>query len=73
MLEVYLLKQGAQNAVKVPLPAADHELLDALEKAGITNERDIYSVEVIDMKVLSSLQAVTKQTAQYIPSKYSST
>ena len=42
MLEVYLLKQGAQNAVKVPLPAADHELLDALEKAAITNESDIY-------------------------------
>ena len=51
MLEVYLLKQGAQNAVKVPLPAADHELLDALEKAGITNERDIYSVEVTGSKL----------------------
>ena len=42
MLEAYLLKQGAQNAVKVPLPAADYELLDALEKAAITNESDIY-------------------------------
>lgn len=50
MLEVYLLKQAAQNAVKVPLPAADHELLDALEKATITNERDIYSVEVTGSK-----------------------
>lgn len=50
MLKAYLLKQGAQNAVKVPLPAADYELLDALEKATITNERDIYSVEVTGSK-----------------------
>lgn len=51
MLEVYLLKQGAPKAVRLSLPAADYELLDALEKAGITNERDIYSVEVTNSKL----------------------
>lgn len=51
MLEVYLLKQGAQNAVKLSLPAADYELVDALEKAGVTNERDIYNVEVAGGKL----------------------
>lgn len=50
ILEAYLLKQGAQNDVKLSLPAADYELLDALEKAGITNERDIYSVKVTGSK-----------------------
>jgi len=51
MLEVYLLKQGAQNAVKLSLPATDYELLDALEKGGITNQRDIYHVEVAGGKL----------------------
>ena len=46
MLDVYLLKQGAPKAVRLSLPAADCALLDALDKAGIINERDIYSVEV---------------------------
>jgi hypothetical protein len=51
MLEVYLLKQGAPKAVRPSLPAADYELLDALEKAGITNERDIYSVEITNSEL----------------------
>ncbi|WP_312644553.1 antirestriction protein ArdA [Hydrogenoanaerobacterium sp.] len=51
MLEVYLLKQGAPKAVRLSLPAADFALLDALDKAGITNERDIYSVEVANSKL----------------------
>jgi len=51
MLEVYLLKQGAHKAVRLSLPAADFALLDALDKAGITNERDIYSVEVANSKL----------------------
>lgn len=51
MLEVYLLKQSAPKAVRLSLPAADYELLDALEKAGITNERDIYSVEVTNSEL----------------------
>lgn len=38
------LKVGRAKDVKLSLPAADYELLDALEKAGITNERDIYWV-----------------------------
>jgi hypothetical protein len=33
------------------LPATDYELLDALEKGGITNERDIYHVEVAGCKL----------------------
>lgn len=51
MIEVYLLKQGAQSATKLTLPATDYELLDALDKAGITNLRDIYKVEVSDCKL----------------------
>ena len=51
MLEVYLLKQGAPKAVRLSLPAADFALLDALDKAGITDERDIYSVEVANSKL----------------------
>jgi len=51
MLEVYLLKQGAQSTAKLSLPATDYALLDALDKAGITNERDIYHVEVTGSKL----------------------
>lgn len=50
-MEVYLLKQGAQNAAKLSLPATDYELLDALDKAGITSERDIYHVDVAGCKL----------------------
>ena len=32
MLEVYLLKQGAQSTAKLSLPATDYALLDALDK-----------------------------------------
>lgn len=46
MLKIFLLKQGAPKAVRLSLPAPDYVLLDALDKAGINNERDIYHVEV---------------------------
>ncbi|WP_312101678.1 antirestriction protein ArdA [Pygmaiobacter massiliensis] len=49
-MEVSLLKQGSQHFAKLSLPAADYALLDALDRAGITNERDIYSVEVTSCK-----------------------
>ena len=51
MLEVYLLKRGAHSAAKLSLPATDYALLDALDKVGITNERDIYHVEVANSKL----------------------
>lgn len=64
-MEVYLLKQGAQNDVKLSLPAADYELLDALEKAGVTNERDIYNVEVAESKLDYLLQFIPDSANLY--------
>lgn len=46
MFEVYLSKPGWEAGAALKLPATDAELLDALERARIVNERDIYSVTV---------------------------
>ncbi|MGE4485788.1 MAG: antirestriction protein ArdA [Oscillospiraceae bacterium] len=46
MFEVHLSKPGWEAGAALKLPATDAELLDALERARIVNERDIYSVTV---------------------------
>jgi hypothetical protein len=46
MFEVYLKKPGCTADIRLQLPATDAELLDALDRAHIVNERDIYSVTV---------------------------
>ncbi|NLV51594.1 MAG: antirestriction protein ArdA [Clostridiales bacterium] len=46
MFEVYLSKPGWETDAALKLPATDAQLLDALERARIVNERDIYSVTV---------------------------
>jgi len=46
MFEVHLSKPGWEAGAALKLPATDAALLDALERARIVNERDIYSVTI---------------------------
>ena len=42
---------GANTATMLTLPATPYEILDALDKARVTDERVIYSIEITDCKL----------------------
>lgn len=46
MIEIYLNKPGCEADIPLKLPATDAEMLDALDRARVISERDIYSVTV---------------------------
>ncbi len=56
---------GAETSTTLALPATPHEILDALDKARITDDRVIYSIEITNCKLDYLPQFIAHSTNLY--------